>query len=372
MGNIVAILDLGEFSTKIGFAGENEPRQTFYTLVGKPKYQNIQMSNQMGESSYYVGNEVADSMGLYKISRPVQMGHIKDWTLFEQILDYIFYQLRVDPSAINVLYTFHPLMNNDEKKKIFKLFFEKYQVAGFYFILDSLLTMYSGGFQTGLVVEMGASSIRVIPIYEGILIEHAIQYIEIGGTVLDNFMFHQLQSAGFSADTSVQKELVRVLKERACFVSLDYDEDLKRKKNYKKEYSLPDSSIIELSEERFTVPELLFKPYLNNLEEKSLPEAILDCIDLCDIDLRTPLLENIFLSGGASQFPQLEYRLLHELEVGLVQRGKKMRKPHIIAPKGRIFSCWIGGSILSYIPEFQASWITRGQYYNGEIPENLK
>jgi actin len=310
-------------------------------------------------------------MGLYKISRPIQMGRIIDWPLFENILDYAFYQLKIDPTMANVLYACHPMMTSDDKTRLFNLFFEKYQVMGFYPVMDSLLTMYSGGFQTGLVVEMGAGSIRIVPIYEGYKIEHAIQTIMIGGTVLDNFMHQKLQGAGFSADTSVQKELVRILKERACFVSLDYDEDLKRKKNYKKPFSLPDGSLIELSDERFIVPELLFKPSLYNLEEKSLPQAILDSIDLCDMDVRTPLLENIFLSGGSSAFPQLEYRLLHELEVGLIEQGKQLRKPRIIAPKGRIFSSWIGGSILSCIPEFQSSWVTRGNFYREGIPENL-
>ena len=298
------------------------------------------------------------------------MGKITDWDLFENIIDYAFYKLKVDPSVVNVLYAIHPQMTRPEKERLTEVFFNKYQVAGFYFVMDSLLNMYSGGFQTGLVVSMGAGSIRIVPIYQGYKMEHAIQYLDLGGTVLDSFMFKKLQEVGFQTDSSVRKEIGRVLKEKACFVSLDYDEDMKRGLKYKKEYSLPDGSILELGKERFEVPELLFKPDLFNLEEKSLPEAILDSIDLCDLDIRTELLENIFLSGGASQFPQLEYRLQNELELGLIQRGKKMRKPHIIAP-GNPFSCWIGGSILSLIPEFQNSWISRSQYYKDGIPDAM-
>lgn len=368
MQNITIILDIGEFSSKIGFGSENSPRTTFYTLVGSPKFQNIEAYTR---KSYYVGNEISDSMGLYKLYHPIQMGRIKDWDLFENILDYAFYQLKVDPSVVNVLYATHPQMTKTDKERLIDLFFNKFQVAGFYFVMDSLLNMYSGGFQTGLVVSMGAGSIRIVPIYAGYKLEHAIQYLDLGGTVLDNFMFKKLQEIGFQTDTSVRKEIGRVLKEKACFVSLDYDEDMKRSLKYKKEYSLPDGSILELANERFEVPELLFRPDLFNLEEKSLPEAILDAIDLCDLDIRTEILENIFLSGGASQFPQLEYRLQDELELGLIKRGKKMRKPHIIAPKGRVFSCWIGGSILSLIPEFQDSWISRSQYYKDGIPDTL-
>ena len=365
------VFDIGEFSSKIGFSSENDPRYVFYTIVGTPKYQDLQMNYTNNSKAYYVGNEVANSMGLYKIYKPIILGKIDDWVLFEQILDYAFYLLKVDPTLVNVLYTYHPYFSSDDRNKLMELFFDKYQVAGFYPVLDSLLTMYSGGFQTGLCVEMGASSIRIVPIFESYKIEHAIQVIEIGGTTIDSFMLKVLKGAGYSANSSVQKELVRVLKERACFVSLEYENDMKNKNKYKKEYSLPDGNVIELSYERFYVPELLFKPSLFNIEQKSLPEAIIDSIEQCDIDIRSKLLHNIFISGGSSNFPQLEYRLKDELELELVKRGYEKRNVRIIAPKGREFSCWIGGSILGYIPEFQSSWITRAQYYRGEFPEDL-
>lgn len=363
------ILDIGEFSSKIGFGSENDPRHTFYTIVGQPKYTTVEMG--FNNKTYYVGNEVSNSMGLYKINYPIKEGKIDDWKLFEYILDYVFYQLKVDPTVVNVLYSYHPLITEEEQNELLRIFFNKYQVAGFYPVLDALLTMYSGGFQTGIVVEMGASANRIVPIYEGYILDHAVQLLRTGGTVIDNFMHNEVKNAGFCAETSVQKQIVRVLKEKACFCSLDYDEDLKNKKHFRKEFQMPDGCMVELDEARFKVPELLFHPELFNLEEKGLHEAILDCVELCDIDIRTDLLNNIFLSGGSSLFPQLEYRLEHELEIGLIERGKKERTPRIIAPKERIFSTWIGGSILSYIPEFQDSWISRGQYYRDEVPDDI-
>ena len=249
MANVVSVvLDIGEFSSKVGYAAENEPRTTFYTLVGEPKYQDIEMDYK---KQYYVGNEVASSIGLYKIHHPIKMGRIDDWGFFEQILDYVFYSLRIEPSMVNVLYTYHPLLSTEEKRRLFELFFDKYQVMGFYPILDSLLTMYSGGFQTGLVIEMGASSTRIVPIYKGYILSHAIEVIQMGGTVLDNYMFDQLQNAGFSTDSSVRREIGRVLKERACFVSLDYNEDQKHVKT--KEFRLPDADKIDLGIERYTM-----------------------------------------------------------------------------------------------------------------------
>lgn len=363
------ILDIGEFSSKVGFGSENDPRYTFYTLVGQPKYVNVEMG--FDNKTYYAGNEVSNSMGLYKIYHPIKEGRIDDWKLFEYLLDYAFYQLKVDPTIVHVLYAYHPLITEEEKKELLRIFFNKYQVAGFYPVLDSLLTMYSGGFQTGIVVEMGAGANRIVPIYEGYILDHAVQIVRTGGTVIDHFMLQEVKNAGFSAETSVQRQIVRVLKEKACFCSLDYDEDMSNRRRYEKEFSMPDGSIVTLDEERFKVPELLFKPDLFNLEERPLHRAIIDCIEQCDLDIRPDLMNNIFLSGGNSLFPQLEYRLEHEIEIGLIEDGKKAIKPRIIAPKERIFSTWIGGSILSYIPEFQDNWLSRSQYYRDGVPEDL-
>lgn len=372
MRNLTVVMDIGQFSTKIGFAGEDSPNQVFLTMVGKPKYQSVSIDYEPRKSQkdeLYVGDEI-QSIGLYKIFHPIEKGIITDWKHFENILDYIFYNLRVDPTLVNVLFAVHPLFPYSDLKKIFELFLEKYQCMAFYPVLDSMLTLYSGGFQTGLIIEIGDSNTRIVPIYEGYKIEHAVKIIDIGGRVLTHYMEKILESIGWSVDSSIRRELVRVLKEKACFVSLDFAEDLKRSEQYNKEYSLPDGSTISLYNERFMVPELLFNPS-TELEVDSLPVAIMDVIEACDLDIRPELLNNIFLSGGSSMFPNLKSRMYQELELELARRKKKNQVVRIIAPRERTFSVWVGGSILAMIPEFSETWISRAKYFNEGIPPNL-
>jgi len=370
MGNLTVVLDVGQFSAKAGFAGEDMPSQVFFTIVGTPKYRQIDYEyTSVRKDDFYVGDEI-QSLGLYKIFYPINKGIIQDWLSFEKIIDYIFYNLRVDPSLVNVLFAVHPLFPQRDLKKLFELFLEKYQCRAFYPVLDSMLTLYAGGFQTGLVVEIGDSLTRLTPIYQGYKLEHAIKHIDIGGRTLTRFMEKILGERGFSADSSIRRELVRALKEKACFVSLDYKEDLKRVEQYEKEYSLPDGSTISLARERFEVPELLFNPKIE-LEEASLPEAIINVIEMCDIDVRQDLLSNVFLSGGSSMFPNIKSRIYQELEIELARRSKKSQVIKIIAPRERIFSVWVGGSILAMIPEFEQNWITRAKYFNNGIPDNL-
>ncbi|MFW9937133.1 MAG: actin, cytoplasmic 2 [Candidatus Thorarchaeota archaeon] len=370
MGNFTVVLDIGQFASKVGFAGEDTPSQVFFTIVGKPKYQQIDFGiGETQKEEFYVGDEI-QSLGLYKIFYPIEKGIIQDWMSFEKIIDYIFYNLRVDPSLVNVLFAVHPLFPYKDLARLFDLFLDHYQCNAFYPVLDSMLTLYSGGFQTGLVIEIGDSLTRIVPIYEGYKLDHAIRILDIGGRELTKYMEKILGEIGYSADSSIRRELVRALKEKACFVSLDYKEDLKRFEQYEKPYSLPDGSTITLSRERFEVPELLFNPSLE-LEVDPLPQAIMDCIENCDLDIRPDLLNNIFLSGGSSMFPNLKSRIYQELELELARRKKKSQTIKIIAPRERVFSVWVGGSILALIPEFSKNWITRVQYYNKGIPEGL-
>jgi len=365
----ICVLDIGQFSSKIGWGGENEPRYTFYTVTGVPKY--TQMAGSVQSKEIYVGNEIMDSIGLYKITFPIQENEIQDWDMFKEILNYVFYMLRVDPTQVHILNIVNPFYSKQTKKKLFSLFLEDYQVRAYYPVRSALLTMYSGGFDTGLVVDMGAQSIRITPIYESYIIDHAVDMLELGGLILDKFMVKKANEMGFDAKTSAKKQLLRLLKELACFVSMDYSKDIENPEKFKQDYSLPDGTTFNVGRERFEVPELFFKPQLFNKEVPPLPQKIIDVVEACDVDIRRDLLTNIFLTGGSSLFPNLAKRLKIEIESQLVKDGKTYQNVRVIAPNQRHMSNWIGGSILSQIPEFQENWVNRKQYFEEGIPEDL-
>ncbi|MFX0151633.1 MAG: actin, cytoplasmic 2, partial [Candidatus Hodarchaeota archaeon] len=93
-------------------------------------------------------------------------------------------------------------------------------------------------------------------------------------------------------------------------------------------------------------------------EETPLDEAIYNSVQLCDIDLRKELYQNIVLSGGSTMFPGLKERLHKEL-TELVPENVEIR---IVAPPERRYSVWIGGSILSSLKTFQRLWVSRKEY----------
>ena len=367
------IIDMGQYSTKIGYGGENEPRKIFPTICGYPKYKAIDATLQIGEKKQiFIGLEIIESLGLYKLRHPIANGgEIVDWGEFEAIVDYIFYLLRVDPAMCKIMFITNPFLSVDSKKKLFELFLEKHVCGAYYPVRGALLTMYSGGFNTGLIIDMGASNIRITPIYESYILQHAVLNVELAGSVLDKLLEKKIQEAGVPIESSVQRNLVRVLKERACFVSLNFDQDFQNREKFKKKYTLPDYKKITLDAERFIIPELMFDPTISNMETEPLHKAIINVVELCDIDIRRSLLQNIFITGGSSLFPNFEKRLKQELEKELIQRGKMYQNVKIFAPKGRALSNWVGGSILSQIPEFQSSWITRKRYFSEGLTDDM-
>jgi actin-related protein len=162
--------------------------------------------------------------------------------------------------------------------------------------------------------------------------------------------------------SSAELEIVRDIKEKLCFVSKDYEEDLKKSYNsseFERNYELPDSRIITIGNERFRCCEYLFKPLeMNGKELPSIQEIIYNSIQECDIDTRADLYKNIILSGGNSMFEGLNVRILKEIEA----RAPKSISVKVIASPDRKYAVWRGGSTLTSLSTFSSLWITKEDY----------
>lgn len=79
-------------------------------------------------------------------------------------------------------------------------------------------------------------------------------------------------------------------------------------------YILSDTKEIELGEEKYLAPEILFYPEKIGSEFTGIHEMLMSSIGKADLDLKKDLYESIYISGGTSKFLGLATRILNELK----------------------------------------------------------
>ncbi|XP_076971516.1 actin, alpha skeletal muscle 2-like [Tamandua tetradactyla] len=359
MENTPLVCDYGSGFSKVGYAGMEAPQAVFSTVLGKLRHDKVLVG--MEEKDWFIGAEVQKNREKLNLEYPISRANITNWDHMEKIWHHSFYQvLRVAPEWHPLMVAEPPLHPTTSKERVNQIMFETFNVPALYLANQGVLSLYSSGQTSGTTIESGEGMTYLVPTFEGCPLHQSIVQMDVAGQDLTLYLLQLLAESGHSFMGTGDREFVQDMKEKCCYVALDFDKEKVKAESpsYKQKYQLPDGQEIEIGKERFFCPEALFQTDLIGNAGLGLHVAAYQSISSCDPTLWKSLYSHVLLSGGTGSCSGLQFRMQREMSA-LVSPSlsvKVLRCPYSTC------SAWVGGSILCSLSTFKDMWVTREEY----------
>jgi centractin len=167
------------------------------------------------ETDIFMGSLAEEYRGLLNIRYPMEHGIVKDWNDMEKIWQHVYskHQLNANCEEHPVLLTEAPLNPRRNREKAAEIFFETFNVPALYISMQAVLSLYSTGRTTGVVLDSGDGVTHSVPIFEGFALPHSVIRNDIAGREVTKYLKLLLKKEGYNFNTTAEFEIVKGIKE---------------------------------------------------------------------------------------------------------------------------------------------------------------
>ncbi|GME75757.1 unnamed protein product [Ambrosiozyma monospora] len=405
------IIDLNSSTTKAGISTFDTPTLSLPSVYSK---------HSSSEDSPYVFGDNLDSHPANDIYTMFNEGLIYNWDAMTNYWRHIYSELHLkDTSELPLIITENAWNTKKNRTKAVQVAFEELEVPIFSILKRQICTAYSVSRPSAVVVvDIDEDLVSVTPISNGKVLNKGIQRTKFGGDFLSLFSLDYIQKHYPEKDADIDEALIprqfkstsgmsesfkryqisATLKEfresilSTSLMKIDpHQTEMPQETQIflshtalgqmeTKHFELPNRETIkDIGIDQFKLADPLFRPYEYskvlpqklNLSQDSLGLANLVFNSMKNLggsgDLYLKLLNNIVLTGSATNIPNIEQRLAQDLRMFIQDYSiATFLSPDLIDRNNDV---WIGANILasSSIGDFDNLFMSKEEYNeNGE------
>ncbi|XP_018588754.2 actin-like protein 6B isoform X2 [Scleropages formosus] len=364
------VFDIGSFSARAGYAGEDCPKADFPTSLGVLAEEDGgaelagEQEKAAGRTFYLDTNALHVARAGMELISPLKNGMIEDWEAFQAIVDHTYCKhIKSEPSLHPVLMSEAPVSTATEHKavpqqwntrakreKLTELMFEHYNIPAFFLCKTAVLTAFANGRATGLVLDSGATHTTAIPVHDGYVLQQGIVKSPLAGdfiTMQCRELFQEMTiditppymiaakepvREGMPPNWTKKDRLPPVTKSWHTYMCNEVIQDFQASvlqvsdSPYDEQvaaqmptvhYEMPSGYSTDYGAERLRIPEGLFDPSnvkgLSGNTMLGVGHVVTTSIGMCDIDIRPGLYGSVIVTGGNTLLQGFTERLNREL-----------------------------------------------------------
>lgn len=383
-GKSAVVVEVGSKLTKIGCAGELNPRLVIRTEFTDENEKLI------------TADEILALNDRKTATKPVE--YYED--LLHKFLRMVFIRV-LAPTDRPVIVVESMFVSEDLRRAMTKVIVERIRCKSLMFMPSHVCATFPFNTQNALVLDIGYSECVAVPIIEGVTMLNEFESARsICGRQLERRVRELIEKYGQVEEFGGERRAfekadwedmnhVRLVESLSLsLICLDRERAEKWKEWEAAEGEKPTidvlckEKLVTMAGKNIVVPSIVFETAVESFFDetlnpdsfdRSLPKILHKLVSKCSIDLRKKLFPNILLAGGVSTIPGLMKRI--EQEIRVIDEKNETKFAEVVnfyqfseIKNSPLFVSWVGASLLGSLREtIERKSLTLEEWRTGKL-----